>query len=156
MNRALCICATALVLLVAFASKTCAKAIPRTAQPSDFVRVWHGYSASRLEFVRLELSGGGKGLMAVSYLPEAAVRIYRIRWQQTGHGSWALAIVAKAAAQNSEPVTVQVVRCEVFALTLQLCGKGWKREFILCDEKKLESRAISTRNALQKLRGKAQ
>ena len=118
---------------------------PRPLTDADVIGTWRGYSEGQLEFAVLRLDADGKGVIAVSYLPDDPAELYRI-------DKWAIrrSLVEASVTPidvSAEPVTLTPMRLGVSALSFQIRGATWTRNLVLfnADAYDARLRAASTR-----------
>ncbi len=80
------------------------------AQPpskDDLVGAWSGYSESDLEFLRLELDADDTGYLAISYLPDVPVSLYKIsKWALTKSK---LRLVVSPVGPDAEAIVIKKI-----------------------------------------------
>ena len=109
--------------------------------PEQVVGTWLGFSAGRVEFVRADFDADGTGYVAVSYLRDSPVGLYRTdSWKLD---DWSIEVTTHPIDQDAEPIVVRKLRYSYSALEMDLRGKGWRRDVTLFREREFSSRAAA-------------
>ena len=132
-----------ILCFVALSATPLSLATPPTKE--DMIGVWSGYAQSELEFLRLELDSGGKGFLAVSYLPDDPPQLYEVT-------SWVLVgtrmnISVRQIDKNAEPIIIKKVWPGLNSMRLEIGDAaqskaiGWSSKAVLYREIKLKARS---------------
>lgn len=115
----------------------------RAKPPStdQVVGTWFGFDSGTVEFLRADFDPDGTGYVAVSYLRDFPVCLYRIdSWRLD---EWNVEVTLHPVDQKAEPIILRKLKYSYSALELDLRGKGWQRDVTLFREREFSSRAAA-------------
>ncbi|MBI4327115.1 MAG: hypothetical protein HY674_17895 [Chloroflexi bacterium] len=136
--------AFAVIAVVLFGTALAVLAASKRAKPpgpDHVVGTWLGFSAAQVEFVRADFDADGTGYVAVSYLRDFPVRLYRIdSWRLI---DWSIEATTHPIDQDAEPIVLRKLSYSDSALEMDLRGKGWRHDVTLFREREFALRAAA-------------